>query len=189
MIYIFGAAFDPPHVGHSAIIRALLHYKNPEKILLIPSSKRNDKSYHVSDEHRLAMLQIFVSEIDDKRVIIDDYFIKNWEGEMITQDVDIYAREKYSEDIVHVFGTDTIFSMPEWDSEHYALKKIKKLFIPRNIEQSFTSDIFDKYGVENYELFTDSHIPDVSSTEIRKIIPEHTTLKTLFEENPKFIIK
>ena len=189
MIYIFGAAFDPPHVGHSAIIRALLHYKNPEKILLIPSSKRNDKSYHVSDEHRLAMLQIFVSEIGDERVIIDDYFIKNWEGEMITQDVDIYAREKYSEDIVHVFGTDTIFSMPEWDSEHYALKKIQKLFIPRNIEQSFTSDIFDKYGVENYELFTDSHIPDVSSTEIRKIIPEHTTLKILFEENPKFIIR
>jgi len=40
----------------------------------------------------------------------------------------------------------------------------------------------------NYELFTDSHIPVVSSTEIRKIIPEYTTLKTLFEENPKFII-
>lgn len=63
MIYIFGAAFDPPHVGHSAIIRALLHFRNPEKIIIIPSGKRNDKSYHVSDEHRLAMLDIFVDEI------------------------------------------------------------------------------------------------------------------------------
>lgn len=43
--------------------------------------------------------------------------------------------------------------------------------------------------IENYELFTDSHIPDISSTEIRSIIPEYTSLKTLFEENPKFIIR
>ena len=64
MIYIFGAAFDPPHVGHSAIIRALLHFRNPEKIIIIPSGKRNDKSYHVSNEHRLAMLEIFCDEIN-----------------------------------------------------------------------------------------------------------------------------
>jgi hypothetical protein len=50
---------------------------------------------------------------------------------------------------------------------------------------------FSREGLEqlaNYEFFTDSHIPDISSTEIREIIPEYTTLKTLFEENPKFII-
>ena len=117
MIYIFGSAFDPPHVGHSAIIRALLHHKNPEKIILVPSGKRDDKSYHVSDEQRLAMLEMFCREIGDERVLIDDYFLKNWGGEMITKDVDIYAREKYGEDIVHVFGTDTIGSMSEWDEE------------------------------------------------------------------------
>ena len=40
----------------------------------------------------------------------------------------------------------------------------------------------------NFEFFTDSHIPDISSTEIRKIIPEHATINARFEENPKFII-
>jgi nicotinic acid mononucleotide adenylyltransferase len=108
-----------------------LHYKNPEKIIIIPSGKRNDKSYHVNDEHRLAMLEIFASEIGDARVNIDDYFIQNWEGEMITRDVDIYAREKYGEDIVHVFGTDTIASMLEWDEEGYTANVVKKLFVPR----------------------------------------------------------
>ena len=117
MIYIFGAAFDPPHVGHSAIVRALLHYKNPEKIILMPSGTRDDKNYHVIDEHRLAMLEMFRGEVGDERVIIDEYFIKNWEGEMITRDVDVYVRGKYGEDIAHVFGTDTIASMPEWDEE------------------------------------------------------------------------
>jgi nicotinic acid mononucleotide adenylyltransferase len=127
----------------------------------MPSGKRDDKSYHVSDEHRLAMLNIFVAEINDSihlaeqdfsssitetdelcrndkksRVIIDDYFIQNWEGEMITKDVDRYCREKYGDDIVHIFGTDTVASMPDWDSEQYAAKVVKKLFVPRNIKKN-----------------------------------------------------
>ena len=69
----------------------------------MPSGARNDKSYHVSDEHRLAMLRIFCDEIADSRVIIDDYFVTKWKGEMITVDVDIYAREKYGQEIVHIF--------------------------------------------------------------------------------------
>jgi nicotinic acid mononucleotide adenylyltransferase len=36
---------------------------------------------------------------------------------MITKDVDLYAREKYGNNIIHIFGTDTIESMSEWDSE------------------------------------------------------------------------
>ena len=65
MIYIFGGAFDPPHVGHTSIVKAILHYKNPEKIIIIPSSVRNDKSYAVSDDHRLAMLDIFCDELNE----------------------------------------------------------------------------------------------------------------------------
>ncbi len=350
MIYVFGAAFDPPHVGHSAIVRALLYYKNPEKIILMPSGKRNDKEYNVSDTHRLAMLEMFCDEIWDTRVYTDDYFLKNWEGEMITRDVDIYARGKYGNDIVHVFGTDTIEGMPEWDEEWYAAKMIRKLFVPRNVKkdqlertmewewcrfspwkggvrggyteynpslleyakenrrqandmernmwfllrgektgykfhrqkpiwdyivdfyapslqlvieidgeshteqmqydekrtdylnllwihvlrftnseltwdlewvQEYVKNYIDTIkdfslcnpsqpplfrggvgnfpnlpfsgeelpSIANYEFFTDSHIPDISSTEIRASIPEQTGLKELFEENPKFIIK
>jgi nicotinate-nucleotide adenylyltransferase len=131
MIYILGGAFDPPHAGHSAIVRSILHYKNPEKIIIIPSGKRDDKNYRASDEHRIAMLDIFVSDIADSRVIIDNYFLTKWEGNMITRDVDIYTRNQYGDDICHIFGTDTIESMTDWDSEQYAAKNIQKLFVPR----------------------------------------------------------
>lgn len=78
MIYIFGGAFDPPHIGHTAIVKSLLAKKHPEKIVIIPSSERDDKKYSASDEHRLQMLEIFVSEIADDRLILDDYFIVRW---------------------------------------------------------------------------------------------------------------
>ena len=91
-----------------AIVKSLLTKKHPHQIIIVPSSMRDDKVYHASVEHRLALLEIFRAEIDDERVMIDDYFLKNWEGEMITRDVDSYAREKYGNDIIHIFGTDTL---------------------------------------------------------------------------------
>ncbi len=52
---------------------------------------------------------------------------------MITRDVDEYVQKKYGKDVCHIFGTDTIPSMPEWDSEQYAAKIVKKLFVPRRL--------------------------------------------------------
>ncbi len=50
-------------------MKSILAKKHPEKIIIIPSSARNDKQYHVSDEHRLAMLEIFVDEIGKAEVL------------------------------------------------------------------------------------------------------------------------
>ena len=77
---------------------------------------RNDKSYSIDNIHRRELCTIFLEEINDARVVLDDEFF-SWTEEMITKDVDIYVRKKYGEDIVHVFGTDTVESMPYWDSE------------------------------------------------------------------------
>jgi nicotinic acid mononucleotide adenylyltransferase len=55
---------------------------------------------------------------------------------MITKDVDAYCKKQYGDDVVHIFGTDTIEGMPEWDSEQYAAKVVKKLFVPRGPESS-----------------------------------------------------
>lgn len=184
MIYILWGAFDPPHAGHSAIVRSILHFLSPDQIIILPSGKRNDKTYNISDEYRLSLLQIFVEEIANEKVIIDDYFIKNWQWEMITRDVDEYVRERYWDDICHIFGSDTIDSMPDWDSEWYAAKVVKKLFILRGENRV---DAIPE-SIENYEIFTDSHIPDISSTEIRRIIPEYATIHARFAEDPKFII-
>ena len=209
------------------------------------------------------MLDIFVTDIADARVIIDDYFVREWEGEMITRDVDVYARLQYGEDICHIFGTDTIESMPDWDSDQYAAKIVRKLFIPRSVghrnigsgpvlchpevsessgsrfraeeprndrnlgcyvdfsqkeknllkwmetiekknnetppnlsfaslaAESADSQTFsgEELGqIQNYSIFTEANIPDISSTEIRKIIPEYATIHARFEESPKFII-
>jgi nicotinic acid mononucleotide adenylyltransferase len=44
-------------------VKSILAKRQVEKLIIIPSSVRNDKAYHVTDEHRLAMLEIFVDEL------------------------------------------------------------------------------------------------------------------------------
>lgn len=183
MIYIFGGAFDPPHAWHTAIIRSLLHYRHPMKVVILPSGKRNDKIYNISDEHRLKLLEIFLRDIHDSRVIVDDYFIRDWQWEMITRDVDEYARNIYGEDITHIFWMDTIDFMCDWDSEQYAAKVVKKIFIPRWSDEKPVLE-----SIQNYEFFSESHIPDISSTDIRSSIPKYATIHARFENNPQFII-
>ena len=51
-------------------MKSILAKKHPEKIIIIPSSERDDKKYHVMDEHRLAMLRIFVDEINKSNISV-----------------------------------------------------------------------------------------------------------------------
>jgi len=46
----------------------------------------------------------------------------------------------------------------------------------------------EQKGIQNFEFFTDSHIPDISSTEIRASIPEYTTIHARYESDPQFMI-
>ena len=81
--------------------------------------------------------------------------------------------------------------MFEWDSEQYAAKQIQKLFVPRldgDIGVILRETDIVGIGIENFELFLDSHIPGVSSTEIRRIAPDYTSLKAYFDEDPAFMI-
>lgn len=51
-------------------MKSILAKKHPEKIIIIPSSERDDKKYNVMDEHRLAMLRIFVDEINKSNISV-----------------------------------------------------------------------------------------------------------------------
>ncbi len=109
---------------------------------------------------------------------------------MITRDVDRYVSEHYGAECIHVFGTDVIASMLTWDEEGYAATKIRKLFFPRVVQEGDNGacDTQHLQKIEQFEILTDAHIPDISSTMLRARIPEYTSLQALFSENPKFII-
>lgn len=92
--------------------------------------------------------------------------------------------------------------MPEWDVEQYAAKVVKKLFMPRGDISSFSLFLEREpfpgrnksslrrdektEQIQNYELFTDSHFPDISSTQIRANMREEYMKHTLHTEDFTF---
>ena len=165
MVYIFWWAFDPPHLGHFAIIEAVLKHLHPEKIIIIPSGKRNDKAYKVDDYHRRNMLELFLSEIQDDRIFCDFHFF-SIDSEMITRDVDMYAQKVYGNSLIHIFWSDTLSGMVDWDIEWYAAQKIHKLFIPR---YGYEMPSLDE-TIRNASFLPGVSIPNISSTLVRSQI-------------------
>ena len=62
-IVIYGGAFNPPHLGHASVIKALLHLFPCDEIWIMPSGERKDKRIGVSGQDRLAMLRLMSSEL------------------------------------------------------------------------------------------------------------------------------
>ncbi len=185
-IYIFWAAFDPPHVGHFALIQAILHAKNPDTILIIPSGERDDKKYKIPSQYRREMCRLFTKECRDTRVVLDEYFF-DFKWEMITKDVDEYVAKNYTWERVHIFGSDAVDTICGWDKEEYASKKIQKIFIRRKGREG-CFDEKNLENIENYEFFEHERIPELSSSGIRNIIPDHTDISVLYENYKHFHI-
>ena len=67
-LVIYGGAFNPPHldhVGYDGVVGTLLA-SVAERVLIIPTGKREDKDYgDISDDHRLRLLELATEDFRD----------------------------------------------------------------------------------------------------------------------------
>ena len=166
-IAIYWGAFNPPTIWHKLVIEKLLTQNKVSKIIFSPDWTRKDKDYKISDENRIKMLQIFFAELKQRwlNVCFEDYFLKkSWNT--TTMEVENYFTNKLWFFPYHIFGIDTISTMPNrvWNDEKYIENKLKKIFInrkwfllPENID------------MQNYQIF-DLNILEISSTTVREMI-------------------
>ena len=60
-IVIYGGAFNPPHIGHAAVIEKIARSFPCDEIWVMPSAdSRSDKTISVSGQHRVGMLDVMV---------------------------------------------------------------------------------------------------------------------------------
>ncbi len=117
-IALFGGAFDPPHLGHTAIIINLLKRREFDKIVIVPTGLREDKDYHIPNTVRKEMVELCketLTETNTSKLIIDFDVFDGIVGEG-TFDHETYFRRKYAaSEVCHVFGSDTLSTMNQWE--------------------------------------------------------------------------
>ena len=75
-LILFGGTFDPPHMGHMALLRAAIDTVHPDSVLVMPTGTPPHKGGHHADARvRLAMCRCFLP-LFGQMVISDEEIVR-----------------------------------------------------------------------------------------------------------------
>ena len=160
-LVLFGGSFDPPHIGHDAIVCALFAGLNPDMLIIIPTGTppHKAKSLFVPDSERMEMAQLAFGGMD--KVLISDYEIQKREP-CFTIDTVRWLKRQYSGyDITVAIGSDEANSFDSWKNPGDILALAQISVFHREGE---------KRNIDSRFLHLEGDIPAVSSTKLRALI-------------------
>ena len=138
-IALFGGSFDPPHLGHKAVVDAILLTLHVDEIIVMPAYLNPFKSkVYASSELRLKWLKEIFSSYE--KVKVDDFELTCKQKVPSLQTVN-HLREKY-ENIYLIIGADNLETLHLWHG--YELLKELVTFVvasrdDKNIPKEFLS--------------------------------------------------
>jgi len=166
-IALFGGSFDPPHIGHEAIVKRLLKLVYIDKIVIMPTFLNPFKSNsYASSSLRLEWLKKIFSSFET--VVIDDFEVKKGRKVPTIESVD-YLLQKYKA-IYVVIGADNLSSLDQWD--RYDILKSRVTFIVAHRDKIEIPDDFLDFKIDE----------DISSSELRVSMDKSKLIKKCADE-------
>ncbi len=108
---IYGGSFDPPHLGHLAIMKKALETLDIDKLIVVPAFVSPFKQGHVAPAPlRLRWLKKIAAM--DPRIVVSDFEIKRGPP---SYTVDTVEHFKQAFDTIYlIVGADNLESLPHW---------------------------------------------------------------------------
>lgn len=152
-IALFGGSFDPPHIGHEAIVKALVNMKEIDKIIVVPTFLNPFKSHsHASPELRLSWIKEVFNEYD--KVEISDYEVR--QNKSVASILSVKHFLKKYKKIYLVIGADNLESLNKWESYNELKELVTFIVASRN-------------GIEIPKEYITLNIDEnISSTQLRR---------------------
>ena len=128
-IALFGGSFDPPHIGHKAIVEALTKYKDIDKVIVMPTFLNPFKTkFYAPASLRLKWLKEIFNEYEN--VEISDYEVAKKRQVPTLQSVKHLLKE-YKK-IYLVIGADNLVSLKSWSGYEELKNSVTFLIAPRD---------------------------------------------------------
>jgi len=151
-VALFGGSFDPPHIGHEAVVKAALNFKEIQKVVVMPAFLNPFKtSHHHDSELRFKLLQKMFQDYD--RVEVSSFEVDKKRSVASIESV-LYLLKKYKK-IYLIIGADNLSSLKNWHRYEELEQRVTFLVATRGdilIPKSFLTLSVDE---------------DISSTQIR----------------------
>jgi nicotinate-nucleotide adenylyltransferase len=152
-VALFGGSFDPPHIGHTAIVSKLLELPYIDEVVVMPTYRNPFKdSFHAPASLRLSWLQKIFE--DEKRVIVSDFETK--QNRAVSTYETVLELEKKYDKIYVTIGADNVASLKKWHNYEELKNKVAFLVVMRR-----------GYGVQTHYPTIELDVA-ISSTQLRK---------------------
>jgi nicotinate-nucleotide adenylyltransferase len=163
-VALFGTSADPPTAGHQAIIRWL-----SERFdwVAVWAADNPFKSHQTRLEHRVAMLQLLIADIDSRR---QNIALEQELSSFRTLETVEKAKERWGDEVSLslVIGSDLLSQLPRWYHIEDLLRQVQLLVILRPgyaVDELSLERVRQLGGDVVVASFTG---PDVSSTAYRE---------------------
>ncbi len=128
-VALYGGSFDPPHLGHEAVVKALLKREDLDKIIVMPTFLNPFKeSFFAPAELRLEWLREIFSK--EKKVEVNDFEVLQKRKVPTIETLD-FLLQKY-EKVFLVLGADNLQSLKKWHRFQEIQEKVTFLVAARD---------------------------------------------------------
>jgi len=178
-IALFGGSFDPPHLGHIALVKAALEHLHIDELWLIPVGLpvHRKLSGKATDTQRLDWL----SEIfnDEEPVKIVDWEMQNSNPTPAIDTLRRFQKENQHMIPTWLMGMDSFLDLPNWVDypEHQKLCNLA-VFHRKGVKDDVITNTWKSIGLLEWQnqrpqlaghmVCLDVDLPHVSSTHIRQ---------------------
>ncbi len=152
-IALFGGSFDPPHIGHIAIVKALVNLKEIDKVIVLPTflSPFKEKSFLEASKRFKLLTEIFN---DENNVEISNYEVRQEQKVPSIKSVKHFL--KMYKTIYFVIGADNLATLSKW-KDYEELKELVTFIVASR----------DKIKIPQGYITLDID-ENISSTKLRK---------------------
>lgn len=169
---MYGGTFDPIHFGHMNLAIDLMEAHSLKEIWLCPALLNPLKpSSHSSFFHRLNMLKLIVEEMPQWKVI--DIEGKRSAPSYTIDTIEELLRSSHLSPLSLLLGDDSVEDFFRWHRAKEIVELVPLFVGRRKLVSPLKSLKGDPEIIRAIrDGWTDTHIVDISSTEIRKRIKE-----------------
>ncbi|MCR6572073.1 nicotinate (nicotinamide) nucleotide adenylyltransferase [Campylobacter insulaenigrae] len=168
-IALFGGSFDPPHLGHNAVVLNALDNLDIDKLIIMPTFINPFKSSFAADEvKRLKWVKTLWKDLI--KVEICDFEIKKQRPVPSIESVDFLYKNYQIEKFYLILGADHLQNLHKWH-EYDRLKKMVEFVIAKR----------DDISIPQEFITLDTKV-DISSSFIRKTLQTTQVCEQIKEE-------
>jgi len=155
-VALYGGSFDPPHIGHLAVIKESIKLLDINRLVVIPAFLNPFKAdSHYSPSERLKLSNELFGKIP--KVLIDNYEITEGKATSTAQTLK-HFQKKYKVKYI-IIGADNLSSITKWYNFSWLNSNITWVIATRARYKLNTAPL-QSFRILKVEV-------DISSTEIR----------------------